>query len=299
MRVLITGANGFLGFYLTRLLLEKGYEVVATGKGPCRLPFAGQDRFAYHELDFTRLSEVANVFNRYAIHVIVHCGAISKPDECEKDKDLAYHTNVTATSYLLEQAIVHQSFFIFLSTDFIFSGEKGMYVEDDQPGPVNYYGQTKLDSEAEVKKFPFPWAIVRTVLVYGPAMTGRGNILTVVKEKLEKKETYNVFDDQVRTPTYVEDLATGIASIIEKKAEGVFHISGEEVFTPYEMSCAAADWLGLDKTLIKKVTAPEFVQPAKRPAKTGFNISKAKEELGFQPRSFREGLSLTFPPTKS
>jgi dTDP-4-dehydrorhamnose reductase len=295
MKILITGANGFLGHYLTAALLNRNLQVTATGKGPCRLPYTGQPGFTYSEMDFTQPEEVQEVMKAVEPDVVVHCGAISKPDECEKDQWAAYQANVEATITLLQEAETFRSFFIFLSTDFIFPGDRGMYIETDTPGPVNFYGKTKLEAEKAVIEYGYPWAIVRTVLVYGPSLTGRGNLITVVKEKLEKGETYSVFDDQVRTPTYVTDLANGIVSIIEKKATGIFHLSGEDVRTPYEMACATARLLGYDEKLIKRVTAGEFVQPAKRPAKTGFDISKAKKILGFNPVSFEKGLALTFP----
>jgi dTDP-4-dehydrorhamnose reductase len=169
-----------------------------------------------------------------------------------------------------------------------------MYKEMDAPNPVNYYGRTKLDAEDAVKEYEYDWAIVRTVLVYGKPILSRSNILTIVKEKLEKGEIYNVLDDQVRTPTYVEDLATGIIQIMEKKAKGVFHLSGKDVMTPYQMACETADYLGLDKKLIRRVTAADFSQPARRPLLTGFDISKARDELGFEPISFAEGLVKMF-----
>ena len=169
-----------------------------------------------------------------------------------------------------------------------------MYKEDDDTGPVNYYGKTKLEAEELVKDYEHSWAIVRTVMVYGRPILSRANILSIVKEKLEKGEAYKVVDDQVRTPTYVEDLADGIIQIIEKKARGVYHLSGKDVMTPYEMACKTADYLGLDRSLIKRVTAADFSQAAKRPAKTGFNISKARTELGFEPVSFEQGLEKMF-----
>ena len=98
----------------------------------------------------------------------------------------------------------------------------------------------------------------------------------------------------MRTPTYVEDLARGIVTIIEKKATGIFHISGKDFLSPYQMACIAANYLGLNQKLIKKVVASEFVQPAKRPLRTGFIIDKAKKILQFEPVSFEEGLKKTF-----
>jgi dTDP-4-dehydrorhamnose reductase len=294
MKVLVTGANGFLGYYLTEQLLQKKYNVIATGKGVCRLPFEQDTNFIYCEMDFTDPFSVHDVFEKHAPDAVIHAGAMSKPDDCEQNQWQAYVTNVEATITLLLNAGEQKSYFLFVSTDFVFDGEKGMYKEEDAPAPVNFYGKTKLEAEDAVKEYEHDWAIVRTVLVYGKPQMGRSNILTIVKDKLEKGETYNVVDDQVRTPTYVEDLAAGIIAIVEKKAKGIYHLSGEDVLTPYQMAVRAADYLGLNASLIKRATAADFSQPAKRPPKTGFVINKAKKELGYQPVSFEEGLKRTF-----
>lgn len=294
MRILVTGANGFLGNYLVQQLLQKQYPVIATGKGECRLSFTGVDNFDYESMDFTDPFGVHDLFEKYQPSVVVHAGAMSKPDDCEKEQWQAYFINVEGTVTLLTNAEAYRSFFVFVSTDFVFDGEKGMYSETDIPSPVNFYGKTKLEAEEIVKEYAFDWAIARTVLVYGKPLARRSNILSIVKEKLEKGEEYSVVNDQVRTPTYVEDLAAGIVAIIEKKATGIYHLSGADILTPYEMAIKAADFLKLNKSLLKKVTAADFTQPAKRPPKTGFNIEKAKRELDYQPRSFDEGLAKTF-----
>ncbi|MBL7724144.1 MAG: SDR family oxidoreductase [Chitinophagaceae bacterium] len=294
MNILITGASGFLGYYLCGQLLNRDYAVVATGRGICRLPYTNNNNFVYAEMDFTDQEAVKNVFREHRPAVIVHAGAISKPDECELDRSAAYKINTEATGALLSEAAEYKSSFIYISTDFVFDGEKGMYTEEDITRPVNFYGQTKLEAEKIVKQYQYSWSIVRTVLVYGKPMAGRSNILTIVKEKLERGEEYKVVDDQVRTPTYVEDLATAIVSMIKNKTSGIFHISGEDVLTPYEMACKVADYLCLNKELIKRVTADTFSQPAKRPPRTGFNIDKARRELSFCPISFSEGLKKTF-----
>jgi len=294
MRILITGANGFLGYYLVEKLLQKKMEVYATGRGDCRLPFIGDTNFTYSNLNFTELIEVKKVFEDVQPEIIVHAGAMSKPDDCEINKPEAFRTNVEGTINLLQAAEKYKCFFIFLSTDFVFDGINGMYCENDTPAPVNYYGLSKQLAEKEVIGYKSGWAIARTVLVYGKPLAGRSNILSIVKEKLEKGEEYSVVDDQFRTPTYVEDLATGIVAIIEKKAKGIYHLSGRDILTPYEMACKTAEYLGLNKNLIIKVSAASFSQPAKRPPKTGFVIDKAKKELGFAPISFEEGLKKTF-----
>lgn len=294
MKVLITGANGFLGHYLVDKLLAQSVSVVATGKGSCRLTFLTSHSFVYEQMDFTDTCEVDKVLIKHKPAFIIHAGAMSKPDNCETNRELAYNVNVQGTINLLNAAKKYNLFFVFVSTDFVFDGEKGMYNEGDLLYPVNYYGQTKLLAETEVKKYQSDWSIVRTVLVYGKPNSGRNNLLTIVKEKLERGEGYSVFDDQVRTPTYVGDLADGIISIIKSKVTGIFHISGKDTLTPYEMACKTAVFLGLDKTLIKKITVKDMQQIAKRPLITGFNIDKAKKMLNYNPVSFDEGIKLTF-----
>ena len=294
MKILITGANGFLGYYLVERLLAKNFSVTATGKGGCRLPFTHDINFQWLSMDFTDPFSIHDVFENIKPDVVIHAGAMSKPDECETNQMLAYLVNVEGTVQLLINSADIKSFFVFVSTDFVFDGERGMYNENDIPNPVNYYGRTKLEAEEAVKEYEFDWAIVRTVLVYGKNHSGHSNILKIVREKLEKGEEYNVVDDQVRTPTYVEDLAKGIVSVIEKKATGVFHLSGKDILTPYQMAIKTAEHLSLDSSVIKKVTAASFSQPAKRPLKTGFVIGKARKVLGYEPVTFEEGLKRTF-----
>ena len=167
MKILITGVNGFLGYYLVQRLLELKYIVIATGKGNCRLPFTEADNFIYTPMDFTDTYAVHDVFEKFAPGVVVHAGAMSKPDECEEQQWQTYLVNVEGTLTTLMNAAEQKSFFIFLSTDFIFDGQKGMYKEDDEPGPVNYYGKTKSEAEEAVKEYEYDRAIVRTVMVYG------------------------------------------------------------------------------------------------------------------------------------
>jgi dTDP-4-dehydrorhamnose reductase len=293
MKVLITGANGFVGYYIVRDLLNSNYTVIATGRGTCRLPFK-DTAFTYVPMDFTDPFSIHDVFETYKPDVVVHAGAMSQPDACELNQADAYMVNVEGTVHLLTNAEEQKCFFVYLSTDFVFDGKEGMYAEDDKTGPVNYYGRTKLEAEEAVKEYPYQWAIVRTVLVYGRSWSGRHNIVTLIKSKLEKGEEYNVVDDQFRTPTYVEDLSRGITTIVQKKATGVFHLSGKDVLTPYQLAIRTADHLSLSATRINRVTASSFSQPAKRPQRTGFKIEKARRELGYEPVSIDEGLKRTF-----
>ncbi|MBS1933041.1 MAG: dTDP-4-dehydrorhamnose reductase [Bacteroidetes bacterium] len=295
MKILVTGSNGLLGQHLVKLLLEKGYHVIASGKGGDRLSFSPDPLYKYVEADITDLISMEKLINGQLPDVIIHAGAMTQVDICEQEHEKCYDVNVNATKMIAALAERNKSFLIYISTDFVFDGEEGNYREDDEMNPVNFYGVTKAEAEKIVARVNIPYAIARTCLVYGNILQGtRSNIISWVKEKLEKKEKIKVVDDQVRTPTYIEDLANGIVLIIQKKATGIFHISGEEILTPYEMAMQSADFFGLDKDLIERVNASIFSQPAKRPMKTGFNINKAKAVLNYQPGSFKEGLQKMF-----
>lgn len=294
MNVLVTGANGFLGYYLCRQLLDAGITVMATGKGESRLPCKNDLLFNYRSMDFTDPFQVDSVFEDFKPTVVVHAGAISRPDVCEQNQMQAYINNVEATVTLLINAAAHQSFFLFVSTDFVFDGMAGPYDEDDATNPVNYYGRTKMEAEEAVREYEYDWAIVRTVLVYGKPRAGRENLLTMVQNSLSGGNEISIFEDQYRTPTYVEDLAEAIVSIIQKKATGTWHISGKDMLTPYKMAILTARYLGLDESFVKKIHEGELVEAARRPPRTGFIIEKAVNHLGYQPVSFMEGLQKTF-----
>ena len=99
-------------------------------------------------------------------------------------------------------------------------------------------------------------------------------------------------DDQLRSPTLAEDLAIGCFLIAQKKAHGVFNICGKDLLTPYDMAIKTADFFQLSTKTMQRADASSFSQTAKRPPKTGFDISKAKNTFGYNPRSFKEGLDL-------
>ena len=223
--------------------------------------------------------------------VVVHAAAMTQVDECEKNPELCEKINVNGTAQLLVDAETYSSHFIYISTDFVFEGTQSEYSEEDDLNPVNFYGFTKMQAEAITQTSEIPWAIVRTSLVYGQVEDGtRQNIITWVKGSLEKGEHIKVVADQWRTPTAVEDLAKGIVLIIEQKATGIYHLSGKDILTPYDIALQTARLFQLDETLIEKVDGSTFSQPGRRPRRTVFNISKARTTLGYEPMSFQEGL---------
>jgi dTDP-4-dehydrorhamnose reductase len=291
-RILITGSNGLLGQKLVELLTEKtDIETIATAKGDNRLPF--QNGYQYLEMDITDPINVDNVLAATRPDVIIHTAAMTNVDQCEMEKEACWKLNVTAVEILISACKKYDIFLEHLSTDFVFDGSSGPYREDDLPNPVSFYGWSKYAAEKAVIHSDIQWAIARTVLVYGIAHDmSRSNIILWVKKSLEESKAIKVVTDQFRTPTLAEDLAIGCYLIADQEAPGIFHISGKDFLTPYEMAIMAADYFSLDKSLISATDASSFSQPAKRPPRTGFDLTKSRKILGYEPHTFREGIAL-------
>jgi dTDP-4-dehydrorhamnose reductase len=244
-------------------------------------------------MDITDKVQVREVIDRIQPTVIIHTAAMTNVDMCESAKDDCWKQNVNAVEYLVEAAERNNTFLLHVSTDFIFDGKNGPYKEDAEANPISFYGWSKYAAEKIVINSNIRWAIARTVLVYGIAHDmSRTNIILWVKKSLEDGKNIKVVTDQWRTPTLAEDLAKGCALIAEQEAEGIFNISGKDFLTPYEMAIMTADYFGLDKSLISQADSTTFTQPAKRPPRTGFDLTKSREVLGYEPVSFTEGIGI-------
>ncbi|MEJ8758077.1 SDR family oxidoreductase [Pontibacter sp. H259] len=292
-KILITGSNGLLGQKLAELLLtQPDVEMLATSRGENKLA-AILPEVPFAPMDVTDTAQVDEVVSQFRPTHIIHTAAMTNVDQCETDREGALQQNRDAVQYLVDACEKYNVHLIHVSTDFIFDGEDGPYSEDAEANPVNFYGETKRLAEEIVKKATCKWAILRTVLVYGVAHDyGRTNIVLWVRDSLQAGKVIKVVDDQFRTPTLAEDLAQGCWLAAKHDAEGIYHVSGSEMLTPYDMAMQVAEYFNLDKSLIDKADGSTFTQPAKRPPKTGFNISKAKNELGYMPHTFSEGIKV-------
>ena len=290
-KILITGSNGLWGQKLVHIIAKSDYELIATARGENRMIF--QEGYTYVQMDISVESDVNKVLEKYQPDYVINTAAMTNVDQCEEDKDGCDLLNVTAVQYLVNACSTLNIHLIHVSTDFIFDGENGPYLEEATPNPISYYGESKLKAEEIVKKCSSPWAIARTVLVYGITEgMSRSNIILWVKNSIESKKAINVVNDQWRTPTLAEDLAQGCFLIATHNATGIYNISGEDFLNPYQMAIFTADYFNLDKSFITESDGSKFSQTAKRPPKTGFIIDKAKKELGFKPHSFKEGIQI-------
>ena len=290
--ILVTGSNGLLGQKITEKILTEGHlNLIATAKGANRFPVDGS--YEYAEMDILNAEQVKQVVLKYQPDAIIHTAAMTNVDTSETNKDACYQLNVAATQNLVSLCEEHHIHFIHLSTDFIFDGGDGPYVETDAPNPLSYYGETKLLAELAVQNSKAKWAILRTVLVYGiTADISRSNIVLWAKGALERKQPINVVNDQWRTPTLAEDLAEACLLAVENDAQGVYHIAGKDYMSIADLVRKVADYWSLDHSLILEISSAGLNQKAKRPAKTGFVLTKAIEDLKYNPHSFEEGLRI-------
>jgi dTDP-4-dehydrorhamnose reductase len=299
MKILITGSNGLLGQKLVyKLRDKKNVQCIATARGSNRL--VQQQGYLFESLDITDKKNVEEVFSKYMPDVVINTAAQTNVDACETDREGSWLMNATAVAYqvktleeLKQKNKGYNPHFIHLSTDFIFDGSHGPLDEKETPHPLSYYAEGKLEAEKIVQASQLDWAIARTVLVYGIVDNmSRSNIVLWVKSNLEQGKTIHVVDDQFRTPTLAEDLADGCILIAEKRATGIYNISGKDFYSILELAHVVADYYGLDKSLIRPSKSADIKQPAKRPPITGFIIDKARTELGYDPHSFVEGIKI-------
>ncbi len=249
--------------------------------------------YEFISLDITNRSDVFARLESFNADVIIHTAAMTQVDPCELNQDLANRVNVEGTRNMADLATKCGAKFVYVSTDFVFDGLSGPYSESDLPNPVSHYGMTKFEGEKITKGLSVPWAIVRTILVYGvtPAMS-RSNLVLWVKKALEEKKPIRVVTDHFRMPTLVDDLAWGIVEIVKRDARGIYHLSGNELNSVYDLAVQTAKFFKLDESLISPIQSDVLNEPGKRPPKTGFLLRKSQKDLSYQPKSFEEGLGV-------
>ena len=289
-KVLITGSNGLLGQKLVKLL-KSNFNVLATSTGE-NLIF-DKDGYLHQTMDITNFQELKLTFDSFKPDYVINTAAMTNVDGCEDSKSKCDEVNVFAVRKMTSLCQQYNSHFIHISTDFIFDGENGPYKEEDTPNPLSYYGKSKFESEKIVSSSEINWTILRTIILYGTAdQLQRSNIVLWGRSALKDGQKLNIIDDQFRSPTLAEDLAEACKLVIEKDALGIFHISGKDIMSIFEMVERMAEFYKCDKSNINKISSITLNQKAKRPPKTGFILEKAIRELDYKPHSFEQGLQI-------
>lgn len=289
MKILVVGANGFTGRRILDDLSAKMYDVTGCSLHADIRP---GDRHHFIEADVTDSTAIDKLFNLVCPDVVINCSALSVPDYCEQHREEALALNVSAVKHLACCCERTGSRFIHLSTDFVFDGKKhSLYTEEDEPAPLNYYGVTKYLGENTVVACSSNYAIVRVVVVYGKALPGQhGNIIQLVKDRLEAGLQIRVVSDQYRTPTWVGDISVGVECLIRRSNSGIYHICGSDCLSIAEIAYRVADYFELDRSLICPVSTEEMNEATTRPQFSGLSLEKAKREFGYSPHTLEDGM---------
>ena len=292
MRLLITGSNGLLGQKIVKICLKRGAEFLATSNGANRNQECPSER--YLEMDITNQLKIAAIFTNYKPTHIIHTAALTNVDYCELNPEECQEVNVLATQKLWNEAQKINAHFQLLSTDFIFDGLKGNYKETDEPSAVSIYGQSKVDAEQVlINSENKNWSIARTIIVYGTANNlSRTNIVLWSISALSKGEPMKIINDQFRMPTWADDLAWGCLEICRKDKIGIFHLCGPELMAVNEIVFRIAKHLGKSTENVEIISSSTLNQPAKRPPRTGFDLSKSRSELGYNPKTIEETITI-------
>ncbi|MCP4634468.1 MAG: SDR family oxidoreductase [candidate division Zixibacteria bacterium] len=287
-KVIVTGCCGLLGQKLLKSL--KGHEVVGFDLlDEC--PYS-ETEFEYRLVDISDESNLESIINYYHPDCIINSAGVTDVDGCEKNKALAFMSNVDGIENLVVICEKNNIRLIQLSTDYVFDGEKGPYSEDDKPNPMGYYGITKLNAEKIIIENLDNYAILRTNVLYGIGIDVRMNFLNWVIDKLQNDKSLSVVTDQYNNPTLAENLADVINELVDSDYHGILNFGGKDYISRYKFAKAISKVFGFNDDLIQPLLSEELNQHAPRPLRGGVKNDKALKLLTTKPSSIKEGLNL-------
>lgn len=270
--ILITGANGQLGYDFQRLFDELKKEYIATDRD---------------ELDITDIKKVREFVKNKNITLIINCAAYNNVDKAEDEEELCKKLNTYAPRDLAIVAKEIGADYITYSTDFVFDGEKKVpYTEEDIPNPLSAYGKSKYEGEKEVFKVKQDSFVVRTSWVFGIA---NNNFNKQVINWSKSKDELSIVDDQISSPTYSKDLAYYSWELIKTKKYGLYHLSNTGEASKYDQGKYVLDKIGWQGKLNRAKTK-DFNLKAQRAEYTKLDSSKLEKAIGKKIPSWENGI---------
>jgi dTDP-4-dehydrorhamnose reductase len=272
--VWITGAAGLIGSHLVNT-------------APRFAPQWNIRPLTRHGVDLLNFPAVREMFRREAPAGVIHCAALSQSTDCQRDPALARRINADATAYLAELAADIP--FVFFSTDLVFDGRKGNYVESDRVGPLNVYAETKVAAEKVVLANP-KHTVVRTSLNCGRSPSGQRGLDEQLRNAFEHGTTLHLFEDEFRSPIPVSATARAVWELVQWDQPGLYHLGGSERLSRWQIGqLVALRFPGLHPKLVRESLADYHGPP--RPADTSLNSSRIQDLLSFRLPRLSEWLS--------
>ncbi len=289
MRILLTGAGGFVGGSVI-CQAPTSWEIHAVVR---EKPSSVVNRVFWHLLDLRCRDAVDLLLERVKPDVIIHAAAAADIDWCEKNPSEARETNTESTRYLTKYAKESGSRFIFLSTDNVFDGARGQYVEADVVNPVNYYGRTKVWAEHAIRESNCFYVIARVALVVGLPLLGMGNsAMSRMLATLKEGRVLGVPDYEIRSPIDVITLGKAIIDLVTSSYQGVLHLAGNDSLGRYEMMKKVAYRFGFDENLVVRNDPRGLPGRAERPVNVSLDNTLARSILSIPLLGFDDAISL-------
>jgi dTDP-4-dehydrorhamnose reductase len=286
MKVAVTGANGLLGGAAVAQLAGH-HQVLALGRGRCRLP-AGPFSWADADLGDGRSVEAALL--DFRPDAVLHAGAMTDVDACERDPEAAWRTNVGGTEQAARACRALHARLVAVSTDYVFDGAAGPYGEDDVPNPRGTYARSKRCGEDAALVLAPDCAVARVAVVYSGRPGAKSTFATQVVEKLSRGEPVKAFCDQIVSPTLAENgAAMTLELLLEKDYRGVLHTSGATALDRVDFARRVAARFGLSGSIVPVRTA-DVKLLAPRPLRSGLRVERAAALLREQPRAIEAAL---------
>jgi dTDP-4-dehydrorhamnose reductase len=286
VRVAVTGANGLLGGDAVASLAGRA-EVLAVGRGPCRLP-SGPHRWADADLgDGRSVDEALRAFRPDAV---LHAGAMTDVDGCERDPEGAWRVNVGGTEQVARACRDVGARLVAVSTDYVFDGTAGPYDEDAVPNPRGVYARTKRAGEEAALLLAPDCAVARVAVIYSGRPGAKPTSATQIVEKLSRGAPVHAFSDQRVSPTLARNAAEmTLELLLETSYHGVLHTSGATVLDRVDFARRVARRFGLAGEIIPVLTA-DVKLPAPRPLRGGLRVERAAALLRTKPLDVDEQL---------
>jgi dTDP-4-dehydrorhamnose reductase len=216
------------------------------------------------DADITDADGITGAIRRASPEAVVHTAALTAVDRCESERDLAFRVNGDGTRNIALACGDLKIPLLYLSTDYVFDGKKKEpYVETDATHPINVYGESKLEGERQVSRLLEHYWIVRTSWLFG--LHGR-NFVRAIVDQANSGVTLRVVSDQFGSPTYTEDLASGIGTILERGGPGIYHVCNQGFCSWFDFSQEILRQIGMDPSTVVPILTAEANRPARRPS---------------------------------
>jgi len=286
-KILVTGSAGLIGTQIVKDLLDNHKQVYS-----CYNKTKPELGIITH-LDLTKKDDIVNTMNRIKPDVVIHLGAMTDVELCETETELAKKINTDATEILALESEKYNTFFVYMSTDYVFDGKVGMKKENDKTNPINFYGKSKLDGERVFKKITTPNVIVRTSTPFG-LHSKKISFPIWVKKNLELEKEISVVVNQYTSPSYVPNISKMIIEIMERKITGIIHLAGATKISRYDFAVQISKIINANKQFLKLIKMDQMDWKAQRPADSSLSVSKANKILKNKPEKIEDSLKLLF-----